>query len=83
MAPLDKFTLPKKTLLVKINFGNNFYNLLKLLLTLKGKWLLSSYPDAKIEKICQLSGINFQNIQKNLAVNGKQNAGRKKIECLT
>ena len=60
-----------------------FYELLALLPTLQGKWLLSSYPDAELDKIRKLPGVKASDIVKNLAVNGKQNAGRKKTECLT
>lgn len=60
-----------------------FWDLLKLLPTLKGKWLLSSYPSEELDKLRQITGANFKDFHKNLAVNGKNNAGKTKTECLT
>jgi len=60
-----------------------FWDLLKVLPTLKGKWLLSSYPSEELDKLRKITNANFKDIHKNLAVNGKNNAGKTKTECLT
>lgn len=60
-----------------------FYDLLRILPDLKGRWLLSSYPCPEIDALRERSGINHQNIEKALTVSGKNNAGKRKIECLT
>ncbi len=60
-----------------------FYDLLRLLPTLKGRWLLSSYPDPELEQLRARSGIRYHDFNKALSVSGKNNAGKRKIECLT
>lgn len=60
-----------------------FWDLLKIIPGLKGKWLLSSYPSDELNKLRTITGANFKDISKNLAVNGKNNAGKTKTECLT
>ncbi len=60
-----------------------FWDLLKMLPALKGKWLLSSYPSEELDKLRKITGANFKDIHKNLAVSGKNNAGKTKTECLT
>jgi DNA adenine methylase len=60
-----------------------FYDLLKLLPKLKGKWLLSSYPGEELNELRKITGANFRDVVKNLSVSGKHNAGKTKTECLT
>lgn len=59
-----------------------YYSLLELLPALKGKWLLSSYPSATLDAFRQAGGYAFMEIEKNLSVSGKHNAGKRKTECL-
>lgn len=59
-----------------------YYKLLSLLPELKGKWLLSSYPTAELERLRKLPGIHGEDIVKSLAVSAK-NTGKKKTETLT
>lgn len=59
-----------------------FWDLLEILPALKGKWLLSSYPSEQLDRLRKQTGANFKDLHKNLAVS-KNNAGKKKIECLT
>jgi DNA adenine methylase len=60
-----------------------YYKLLKLLPTLKGRWLLSSYPSPELDALRQTVHANTKDIVKPLAVSGKHNAGKTKVECLT
>lgn len=60
-----------------------FYDLLKLLPKLQGRWLLSSYPCPELDQIRKRPGIRIRDIDKPLAVSGKANAGKRKVECLT
>lgn len=60
-----------------------FYDLLELLLNLRGKWLLSSYPCDELSEIWQKKGIYHEIIDKPLSISGKKNAGKRKQECLT
>jgi DNA adenine methylase len=60
-----------------------YYRLLALLPTLKGQWLMSSYPSEQLTEIRALNGFNFKDIQQSLSVSGKHNAGKTKTECLT
>ncbi len=60
-----------------------YHRLLELLPTLKGKFLMSSYPSDQLTEIRALNGFNFKDIKQNLSVSGKHNAGKVKTECLT
>jgi len=60
-----------------------FYDLVKLLPDLQGRWLLSSYPDPELDALRDRDGIRHQDFDKPIAVSGKHNAGKRKIECLT
>ncbi len=60
-----------------------FYDLLKLLPSLKGRWLLSSYPGEELNKLRKFTGANYKDIVKSLSVSGKHNTGKTKTECLT
>lgn len=60
-----------------------YYRLLELLPTLKGKWLMSSYPSKKLELVRRKYGFFSRDMQQNLAVSGNSTQGKKKIECLT
>ncbi len=60
-----------------------FYQLLEVLPSLQGKWLLSSYPNAALDKLRQETGCNYKDIGQPISVSGKQNIGKRKVECLT
>ncbi len=60
-----------------------FYDLLMILPDLKGRWLLSSYPDPQIDALRDIPGIRYKDFDKPLSVSGKSNAGKRKVECLT
>ena len=59
-----------------------YYDLLQLLPTLQGKWLLSSYPTEELGELWKSAGVYHWECVKALGVTGK-NAGRKKTETLT
>ena len=59
-----------------------YYDLLQLLPTLQGKWLLSSYPTEELGELWKSAGVYHREYVKALGVTGK-NAGRKKTETLT
>jgi DNA adenine methylase len=61
----------------------NFIELLELLKTIKGKFLLSSYPYAELEKYSRENGWTQFKIEQRLTVSAKAGTGRKKIETLT
>jgi DNA adenine methylase len=60
-----------------------FYKLLEILPGIKGKFLLSSYPSAELDKFRKENGYQYKDISLALGVDGKGNKGRKKTECLT
>lgn len=60
-----------------------YYRLLDVLPTLKAKWLMSSYPSEHLMALRLANGWNHKDIDKNLSVSGKSNAGKRKTECLT
>ncbi len=60
-----------------------FDRLLELLPTLQGKWLMSSYPDERLTALRLEHGWKSDDLDRNLSVSGKHNAGKRKTECLT
>jgi DNA adenine methylase len=60
-----------------------YYRLLEYLPNIKGKWLMSSYPSEQLDNLRALYFWNKKDIDKNLSVSGKDNAGKRKTECLT
>ncbi|KAA9333375.1 DNA adenine methylase [Hymenobacter busanensis] len=60
-----------------------FDRLLEILPTLQCKWLMSSYPDERLDELRKQHGWHTQDIDANLSVSGKHNAGKRKTECLT
>lgn len=60
-----------------------YYRLLDILPTIKGKWLMSSYPSEQLTALRLANGWNHKDIDKNLSVSGKHNKGKRKTECLT
>lgn len=60
-----------------------YYQLLELLPTLKGKFLLSSYPSSELNELRNRYGFLFQDTVKSLSVDSRRNAGKTKTECLT
>ena len=60
-----------------------FYDLLELLPSLKGRWLLSSYPCIELSELRKHPNICFREVNKPISVSGKHNAGKRKVECLT
>lgn len=61
----------------------NFYELLELLATIKGKFLLSSYPNDALLSARERHGWRSMDIVQNLSVSGKGTEGKTKTECLT
>lgn len=62
---------------------DDFAQLLELLATIKGKFLLSSYPESVLMEYRELHGWNFQDKTDRISVSGKQTQGKTKTECLT
>lgn len=60
----------------------HFTQLLDLLITIKGKFLLSSYPESVLIEYRELHGWNFQDKTDRISVSGKH-SGKTKTECLT
>jgi len=60
-----------------------FDRLLEVLPTLKCKWLMSSYPDERLTALRLQHGWESMDLDRNLSVSGKHNAGKRKTECLT
>ena len=61
----------------------NFYELLELLATIKGKFLLSSYPNDALLSAREKHNWRSMDIVQNLSVSGKGTEGKTKTECLT
>ena len=61
----------------------DFYELLELLATIKGKFLLSSYPNDALLSARERYGWRSMDIVQNLSVSGKGTEGKSKTECLT
>lgn len=61
----------------------DFENLLKLLSTIKGKFLLSSYPSKLLSKYIKQNKWHTKTIEMPLAVNAKYKTGKLKTEVLT
>lgn len=60
-----------------------YYELLDLLPSIKGKWLMSSYPSEQLTELRKMHGWNYQDIEKPLSVTGKRKEKKMKTECLT
>lgn len=61
-----------------------YYELLELLPTLKGRWLLSSYPSGHLEAFRQELKCNFRDISQRIsAANNRTTEQGTKTECLT
>jgi DNA adenine methylase len=61
---------------------DDFTELLELLTTISGKFLLSSYPEQVLLGYRKIHGWNFQDKIDRVSVSGKQ-SGKTKTECLT
>jgi len=62
---------------------DDFAQLLELLATLKGKFLLSSYPEPMLSEYRDKHNWNFQDKIDRVSVSGKGTQGKTKTECLT
>ena len=71
---------------------SDFINLLNLLQNIKGKFLMSSYPEpvlmqyreeCSVEKLGEERGWRFKDIQQTVLVSGKREVPKMKTECLT
>lgn len=63
--------------------ADDFETLLNALANIKGKFLLSSYPEDVLMDYRQKFGWNSNDIQQTIAVDGRRKDAKKKIECLT
>jgi len=61
----------------------HFTQLLDLLATIKGKFLLSSYPETVLMEYRDKHGWNFRDKVDRVSVSGKGTKGKTKTECLT
>jgi len=62
---------------------DNFRELLDLCVSMKGKFLLSSYPEALLLEYRDRLGWKSEDHEKTVAVSGHRKVPKKKIECLT
>ncbi|WP_375445744.1 DNA adenine methylase [uncultured Fibrella sp.] len=62
---------------------DDFVKLLEACVKLKGKFLLSSYPEPILLEYRQKYGWSTEDIEKTLAVDGRRKAAKTKVECLT
>ncbi|MGM9509541.1 DNA adenine methylase [Larkinella sp. GY13] len=62
---------------------DDFRNLLEACAQLKGKFLLSSYPEPLLMEFREKYGWQSEDHEKSLAVDGRRKENKKKIECLT
>ena len=64
--------------------ASNFRDLLNFCSTMKGKFLLSTYPEEMLlEEFIPKNGWKTEQHQKSLAVDGRRKTGKIKTECLT
>lgn len=61
----------------------HFKELLETLSNIKGKFLMSSYPEESLMEYRELKGWNNHDIKQVLQVTGKRSETKYKIECLT
>lgn len=61
----------------------DFENLLKLLVTIKGKFLLSSYPSPVLQRYQRPNGWNYKTFESGVSVNSKGGYMKRKWEMLT
>ena len=62
---------------------DHFRELLDACAQLKGKFLLSSYPETLLMEYRQQHGWKSQDVEQTLAVDGRRKENRTKLECLT
>lgn len=63
--------------------ADDFEKLLEACATMKGKFLLSSYPEPQLLDYRQRHGWQTEDITKTLAVDGRRAEKKTKVECLT
>ncbi len=61
----------------------DFENLLLTLVSLKGKFLLSSYPSPLLMRYAKANGWKMWSVEQGVSVNNKSGYVKRKIECLT
>ena len=61
----------------------DFVKLLDACANLKGKFLLSSYPEPILLEYRQKYGWSTEDVEKTLAVDGRRKETKTKVECLT
>ncbi|WP_374760323.1 hypothetical protein [Dyadobacter diqingensis] len=62
---------------------DDFKALLDACVNMKGKFLLSSYPEKLLMKYRNAYGWKTENHEKTLAVDGRRKESKTKVECLT
>lgn len=61
----------------------DFENLLKLLTSIKGKFLLSSYPSPLLQRYAKVNGWHMWSVEQGVTINNKGGYVKRKIEVLT
>ena len=61
----------------------NFRELLDICVNMKGKFILSSYPEPLLKEFRLRNNWKSEDHEKTLAVDGKRKEAKKKVECLT
>jgi len=61
----------------------DFENLLKLLSSIKGKFLLSSYPSPILQKYAKENGWFMWSVEQGVTINNKSGYIKRKTECIT
>lgn len=61
----------------------DFENLLKLLVTIKGKFMLSSYPSDLLKRYAKANGWQNKAFESGVSVNAKSGYMKRKVEMLT
>jgi len=60
-----------------------YYRLLEVLPTIKGKFLMSSYPSDELNAVREAMGLNTKDVVKALSVDGRRKETKTKTECLS
>ena len=60
-----------------------YYRLLEALPTIKGKFLMSSYPSDELNAVRDAMGLNAKDVVKTLSVDGRRKETKTKTECLS
>jgi len=60
-----------------------YYRLLEALPTIKGKFLMSSYPSDELNAVREAMGLNTKDVVKALSVDGRRKETKTKTECLS